>query len=926
MKISLTKLINVFIVAILTSITLYYSLPGRYGFFVFFLFLFLYYAMDRFSKKMACLTGLIAGLLSGIIIYRGFYLYSNLIYFYALSLLGLNLFIFMFFSVYRGKKTGILSFVLFEFLRTLGPLGFASNIGVLLYNTSFARMAAYGGIYVVSFFILLINYSIWEYGIKPKKYKIVLYIVILILIIYALPPRELDSEGRKLNVGVVQGGIPDWMYAAENFDDFFSDKIKKIYTELTEKISTGTDIVIWPETALRDNLFHPKNYFYRAFFENLSRRTDTSYAIGAPFNIDNKIETNSLFFIDENHFKRYDKIITVPIVEDYFKRGDSPETLGNEKFTFVPVICFESIFEKAILSTSALNADFIVVITNDAGFRYSVIKELHAAYSVFRAVEAGKPVIRAAQSGISMIIDDKGNVLKKKDKFETGVLKGGVYITNSNSFYSLNYLYIIFSYFALFVLFFILEGKKKISKKTYFISFLVFLLTLNLYCVDFKKIEQEALKNNAELQKLKNQLKVNQLEIKEAIKKTYPSASIEFQRIDTDTTNALHTATPRKQSDPSALFNMGFPLSADGRLSLNIEINKLKYELNQSIYKARVKDITYSVLEMYIEVLKNYRIYNVSKEIANRAGELLNISKEIYDMGKITRLEYLNAKKEAGRLDYELTSAEMKFNNSFLNLLTEINSEYFEIDSMSDVHVENDFQISFEQLKKNTISNRPEVRIYELEKEIAGMEEKMAEPANQSFINFEYHRAGGFNQAKNEFDFPLSSEGYTFGLFFERPLGRHKTTLTREYEKVGRKQTSHLEGTVLIQDKIMFDLFENGTEKSQIEIKKIEKEYYRRRYENLLNDIVLEAVNSYNRLEAARKLTGVQQEITAYYNEKIQIEEEKYNMGQFSMPDLLESYVESLFERQKYFEALYEYKQAFFALKHNMGELNAKDL
>jgi len=442
---------------LVSSILLFLSMPGNeMPYLVFLAFIPVFYIVDRGSIKKSILTGILFGVFSGILIYSGFLLYGNIIFFYSIFLLAINFACILFLYKRYSFITALLSVPVLEYLRTLGPFGFASNLGISLWKVpQLIGFASYFGIYFISTCIFLINILLYRAMIKHRKanYFIILSIFLLMITPYLFRGQDSDMQTKKYDdVCVVQGGIPVWMYSMETFSRKYHRLIEKIYISLTEKaLLNDCDLLVWPETALHRFILNDDSAFYKEFFEMKSIETDTSFIIGTPYR-NNQGERNSLFLLYGDDNKRYDKIRTVPIVEDYFEKGKENTFLKNNTISVVPVICFESTFDSLVSENTKKGGDYIVVSTNDAGFRKTIIPYLHAAYSVFRAVENNRYLIRAAQGGISFIIDNHGNIIKRKDLFETGFLLGKARKIDSLSFFTKYRFLIIVFYFLMFFL------------------------------------------------------------------------------------------------------------------------------------------------------------------------------------------------------------------------------------------------------------------------------------------------------------------------------------------------------------------------------------------------------------------------------------------------------------------------------------------
>lgn len=97
--------------------------------------------------------------------------------------------------------------------------------------------------------------------------------------------------------------------------------------------------------------------------------------------------------------------------------GDAPKTFEAGGRKFGALICFESCFP--YLFRQYPEADFFVVITNDAWYKLSSGARRHQTQSIFRAIETRRPVVRASATGISCVIDSRGRALASLPLDET---------------------------------------------------------------------------------------------------------------------------------------------------------------------------------------------------------------------------------------------------------------------------------------------------------------------------------------------------------------------------------------------------------------------------------------------------------------------------------------------------------------------------
>ena len=89
-------------------------------------------------------------------------------------------------------------------------------------------------------------------------------------------------------------------------------------------------------------------------------------------------------------------------------------------FQILPSICYEDCFPRFLWSSSTVDADLIVNITNDGWFYPSALPKRHAQLARLRSVEWGCPIVRACEQEMSGIADADGSCrfFPAKEKIE----------------------------------------------------------------------------------------------------------------------------------------------------------------------------------------------------------------------------------------------------------------------------------------------------------------------------------------------------------------------------------------------------------------------------------------------------------------------------------------------------------------------------
>ena len=200
-------------------------------------------------------------------------------------------------------------------------------------------------------------------------------------------------------------------------------------------------LFIFPEGILTSIYLEDLNIYKEIFEENFSEK----HKIIMGINSHNNLEIyNSLVFLDNNLniLGKYNKNKLVPFGEFlpfeniFSKFGLKKITQGYQSFSsanerkileinnikFLPLICYEIIYSGK-LNKNLQQFNFIVNISEDGWFGDSVGPYQHFSHSIFRSIEEGKNLIRSANNGISAHINPIGQVMKKIESTEKGVLE-----------------------------------------------------------------------------------------------------------------------------------------------------------------------------------------------------------------------------------------------------------------------------------------------------------------------------------------------------------------------------------------------------------------------------------------------------------------------------------------------------------------------
>lgn len=399
-----------------------------------------------------------------------------------------------------GLWTAPLVWPLLEYLKSLGQIAFPWDL--LGYAMTpwlpFIQPAAYGGVYIVSAWVVLVNLLcyriVFSRGrlemcgpgkgkqvdetrrrlLRPRiAYGVGLALTLLAPLVLFLIRVKPSVSG--LRVAIVQ---PD----VSPLDKGDIASREQIYADLLRLVRQAAqdnpDLIVCPETATLFDVTDQKNYISQSL-KKLVDSLGIPVFTGTPLH-DRERGTwhNGAVLLlpgEDSVAQRYYKMRLVPFSEkipyadefpllrrvlatadmgnwdrgrDYtvFRLQPSAATTAETAAAaqvqkrslisrFSGLICFEAIFGDLARQFVRRGAEMLVVVTNDGWFGRIIGAQQHAELAVMRSVEQGVPLVRSANNGISFIVDPYGRVLCQTGLFTQTILTGAVPLPLPPTFY-----------------------------------------------------------------------------------------------------------------------------------------------------------------------------------------------------------------------------------------------------------------------------------------------------------------------------------------------------------------------------------------------------------------------------------------------------------------------------------------------------------
>ncbi len=349
-----------------------------------------------------------------------------------------------------------------EFIRSMGTLGFPwNNLGYSQYrNLPLIQMAAFTGVFGVSFLIVLANSLIYHYTKRRQRLTAAIAVVIIAWVMPAILAKVAmpRTQGPSLiKIAAIQGNVsPDADWAQDR--RLIMNSLSELSLRSVQS-QQDTNLIIWTESAVREplNKVMSGHSELKKEIKGILKKVKCPILTGSPYTDSGRCY-NSAFLLSPNWevLGRYDKIHLVPMGEfiplshrfpalkkifpasgDY-SRGTRRVifTLPGGKTKFAVLICFEGIFGNLTRSFVKDGAHFLINITNDAWSGSYAAHSQHASIATFRAVENRVYLIRVGNSGISRIINPYGVIEENLGYNLAGFITGQIFPASARTFYT----------------------------------------------------------------------------------------------------------------------------------------------------------------------------------------------------------------------------------------------------------------------------------------------------------------------------------------------------------------------------------------------------------------------------------------------------------------------------------------------------------
>lgn len=392
-----------------------------------------------------------------------------------------------------------LVFVAFEYLRTLGFLGYPYGItGYTQWQTlPLIQTASVAGVWGVSALVLFPQtLAAWQlarlrpgtplspavlrsalggklFPLRPSPASVSLGVYLLILaasLVYGFTARSDFSGLPSVDIALIQHNTDPWKDGLSDYENNFR-VLKRLSEEALER-TPKPGLVVWSETAFVPMIYWHSRYRtdsayraqVRALLDFLSRQS-VPFVIGNDDGRREMTEDGVIGRVDYNAallFERgemtgvYRKMRLVPFTEHFpykkrlpfiyklledmdthfWKAGTEATVFSADGLRFSTPICFEDTFGYLSREFVRNGAEVIVNLSNDAWSHSRSAQMQHLSMAVFRSVENRRAMARATASGQTCAIAPDGRITAMAPSFTEAALSVSVPVLTEQTFYT----------------------------------------------------------------------------------------------------------------------------------------------------------------------------------------------------------------------------------------------------------------------------------------------------------------------------------------------------------------------------------------------------------------------------------------------------------------------------------------------------------
>ncbi len=405
------------------------------------------------------------------------------------------------------------------------------------------------------------------------------------------------------------------------------------------------------------------------------------------------------------------------------------------------------------------------------------------------------------------------------------------------------------------------------------------------------------------------EIKLNDLKVKEAQRGLYPAAVAKYTTTDGKSLGVEFT-------EKSYGMQVEQPVYYGGRIKLSIRQAQINREVAQTKYDKAEVDIVAKITEAFYNMSTAQINLADQQQLKERANQILAMARKKYGSELTTRVELLNVESQCNQIDYQVAVAAKDLEISRINLLQAMGVEAG-VDMLADFSLEyKELVLDLNNCLLLAYQNRPELHMNELLQESAEYDEKIAKSKDDFKVDFTgfLGESGGAYKTEN---LDMGSDWYV-GLKASKPwlgnIGSYSYTNNKTSPRLGQSTRTSAESHSF--ELGILNNITSYSEKQSALIGKLKAESELIEIEKAINLEVREAFNNYEKAVIQIKNTLDKIE---FRSEEVKVLQSQAELNEALLSQVLEAEVKLNDERALHHQAIASYKTALANLNKAIG-------
>ena len=295
-----------------------------------------------------------------------------------------------------------------------------------------------------------------------------------------------------------------------------------------------------------------------------------------------------------------------------------------------------------------------------------------------------------------------------------------------------------------------------------------------------------------------------------------------------------------------SLFNFG------GKVN-SVRQSDNSYQISRIQKRSTTSRIILNVYTFYYDYLKNSELYEIAKEDLQLSQRQLDLVKQQFDLGAVSKTDYLKATVRYGTAKSTLLNRELSFNNSFKNLRNSMG--LIGTDTLINLPKKVEINLiipSFDEAYQLMLSSSPSLNILDRRVTSAKIGVKQSWASSLPSLNMSL----GYNAT--------SSDQVTKQYFEDNYIKSENLTLS-------------------------IPLFNGFRQRNDIKISKLQLSQEQASYSSAIKDAEVDLYSLLNRLNNYEELIPIQEEVLLSAEEDLKLAQQKYELGSADILELLDA-------------------------------------